>query len=98
MQPHSIETTAVSTEAVYCDGKILAQMSNGGLLEFSIDRAPSDKDLSSYGALGWKYKTRDQLVGMVFEANADARSEARHRLFWGKVARLGLDHRARGYY
>lgn len=94
---HSIPTVVVSEEVIYCDGKLIAEMSDGSLLQFSIARAPMGRDLTSYGAFGWKYKTRDELAAKVHEVNRDAVLGANEALRLDKVRRLGWDHAQRGY-
>lgn len=94
---HSITAVVVSEEVICCDGKLLAEMSDGSVLQFSIHNTPAQRDLDSWGTFGWRYKTREELAEMVRNANVDARLDANARLHVDKVRRLGWDHVQRGY-
>jgi hypothetical protein len=97
MPKHSIATTSVSETVVYCDGKLLAEMSDGELIQFNIYRAPKTCDLEHWGALGWRFKTKTELAQMVHEMNVEHMLGCRTALHEDKVRRLGWDYASRGY-
>lgn len=94
---HSIPCTAVSQDVIYCEGKILAEMTDGTLLQFSVDRCPDSRDLAHYGMRGFKYKTKDELIRLIGDINREVRLKNNDLLRMDKIRRLGWDHEQRGY-
>lgn len=95
---HSIPTVVVSEAVIYCEGKLLAEMSDGGLLQFAIQRAPKASDLDSFhGSHGWRYRTKDELARMVGDINRESMLNSNELLRMDKIRRLGWDHESRGY-
>lgn len=98
MQKHSIPTVVVSEEVIYCDGKLLVEMSDDTLLQFALHCEPKASDLSSfYGPWGWRYRTKDELTRMVGDMNREVMLNSNELLRMDKVRRLGWDHAQRGY-
>lgn len=94
---HSITAVVVSEEVICCDGKLLAEMSDGSVLQFSIYKIPAQRDLDSWGIFGWRYKTREELVKMVGDANREHMMNTNELLRMDNIRRLGWDHAQRGY-
>lgn len=92
----TLEPTVVSLDVVQVDGKLLAEMTDGSVLEFSLYRTQDERELRS--AYGWRYLTRAQLVEKVARINADHMAACNHAMHLDKVRRLGQDYRSRGYY
>jgi len=94
----NLTPTVVSMELVVVDYKVLAEMSDGSLIELSTPwGAPPERDLTSHSIIGWRFKTREQLIELARRLNSQRRDDANYRLHLDKVRRLGWDYASRGY-
>lgn len=93
-----MKLTVVAMELVCLSTHVMAEMSDGSVVTLSLPwGCPKEADINRCTGLGWKYKTRDQLIELARSYNASRRSECNSRLHDDKVRRLGWDYASRGY-
>jgi hypothetical protein len=89
--------TVVSTDLVCADYKVLAEMTDGSLIELSTPwGCPDERSINHYWN-GWRNRTHSELIELARNHNADRRFACNTSLHLDKVRRLGHDYAARGY-
>ena len=90
--------TVVSQCLVCVDYKVLAEMTDGSLVELSTPWGmPDEREINHWYSSGWRNLTAQQLVERARNHNCAKRTGQNHALHLDKVRRLGHDYAARGY-
>lgn len=86
----SIKLTAVSMEIVAVDYKVLAEMSDGTIVELSVPYGPPKATKGWQDPLsGWRFKTREQLVELARNHNCDCKNHYLTNLHNYKETKFG---------
>jgi hypothetical protein len=92
------QPTIVSNVLICVDYKVLAEMTDGSIVELSTPwGCPSESTINGWSSLGWRFRTHAQLIELARSHNADRRYTCNDNLHMDKVRRLGWDYASRGY-
>lgn len=100
-----MQLTIVCMSAVFCDGRLLAEMSDGSLLDLPCpEPAPQTTRTGWYTSKPWAYKTAEELRQYVADRKREIRRAEEEQMYRAnmalhddKVRRLGQDYARRGY-